>query len=218
MIRSIVTIWIIWLAVAAAYAQKSAPVAFEVASIKPVSQEDTYRLPADFYTYPGGRIKATNCTVKMLVREAYDVEMYQVTGGPPWTGDERYDVEAKPPSSSPSSHWIPASFKTPPNEEMRRMLQSLLADRFQLKLHRESKDESVYALVVAKGGPKLKDPKDKSTPPFVGFGRNGPVTAPATSLYFFGQNATMDVVALRLAQLLRRPVSNHTGISGNFDF
>jgi len=192
--------------------------AFDVVSVKALTIEQQRQLPIALNTYPGGRIRATNYTLRQLIHDAYGVEMHQILGGPAWLDDDRWVVEAKPPESSASSKWIPESPKAAPNPEMREMLQTLLADRFALKVHREAKTESVYALVVAKGGPKLKPPKDTTQAPFVGFGRTGPMTGEALSQTFNGQNATMDQLVYRLAQHLRRPVTNKTGIEGNFDF
>jgi uncharacterized protein (TIGR03435 family) len=207
----------ILLLAAASFAQTAAAPSFEVVSVKRATDNDV-REGIGLYTYPGGRIRATNYTLRQLLHDAYNLEMHQILGGPSWADTERFAVEAKPPESSPSSQWIPASFKTPPNPEMRLMLQSLLADRFELKVHRESKAESVYVLVIAKGGPKLTPAKDTTKQPFVSFGRTGPVTAEALSQTFNGQNATIDQLVARLAQHLRRPVVNRTGITGNFDF
>jgi len=205
-------------AVAAVWTAFGQTPAFEVASVKPCTPEQQRQFPIGIFTYPGGRIRATNYTLRMLIHDAYGVEMHQILGGLVWLDDDRWLVEAKPPESSASSKWTPASPRTPPTPEMRQMLQTLLAERFGLKVHRETKSESVYALVVAKGGPKLKPPKDTTKQPFVGFGRTGPVTAEALSQTFTGQNATMDQLAYRLAQHLGRPVTNKTGIEGNFDF
>jgi len=194
------------------------PPAFDVASVKPCDPDQQSRLGIGLFTYPGGRIRATNYTLRMLIHDAYDVEMYQVIGGPAWLDSERWIVEAKPPESTASSKWTPASPKSPPNPEMRLMLRTLLADRFGLRLRREARTEPVYALVAAKGGPKLKAPQDATKAPHVGFGRTGPVTAEALSQTFFGENATMDQLAERLAQHLRRPVRNQTGLEGHYDF
>jgi uncharacterized protein (TIGR03435 family) len=198
--------------------QNPTPPAFEVASIRPCTADQQGQLPIGLFTFAGGRIKATNYTLKLLIHDAYDIEMYRIVGGPSWLDSDRYNLEAKPPDSSPSAKWTPANFKTPPNPEMRQMLQALLAERFQLKVRRESRSESVYALVVAKGGPKLQEPKDASKQPFVSFGRTGPVTATALSSTMTGRNATMDLLVDRLAQTLRRPVLNRSGLRGNFDF
>jgi len=178
---------------------------FDVASVKPSTEQDRI---IGLFTYPGGRITATNYTLKMLIHEAYNIEVFRILGGPHWAGEDRYNIDAKPPSSSESSKWVPANIKTPPNPEMRQMLQALLAERFQLSVHTDTRKESVYALVVAKGGPKLKEPASTTVQPFVSFLPHG----------LSGQNATIDQLVERLARILGRPVLNHTGIQGNFDF
>jgi uncharacterized protein (TIGR03435 family) len=218
MTRPRVLVYLVALSQLAALAQAGSEPSFEVASVKPMTPEEESRQPIGLFTYPGGRIRATNYTLRMLIQDAFNIESYRILGGPSWADADRYVVEAKPPASSPTSKWIPENFKSPPNAEMRLMLQNLLADRFQLKMHRESRPGTVYSLLVAKGGPRLKAPKDPSARSSVSFGRNGPVTAEATSLTFIGQNATLDQLAVRLSEILRAPVSDQTVIGGNFDF
>jgi uncharacterized protein (TIGR03435 family) len=187
---------------------------FEVPSVKPVTPEEQSGQPVGLFTYPGGRIRATNYTLRMLIHDAYGVEMNQIVGGPTWIDSDRYVIEGKAPVSSPSGGWV-GKLKTPPNP-MRQMLQSLLAGRFELRLHRELKTESVYALVVARRS-KTEAPKD-ATPAAVRQFRPDRSTAEAISQTLIGQNTTMDQPAVRLSQHLRRPVLNRTGIHGNFDF
>lgn len=188
--------------------------AFEVASVKPSTDQDHI---VGLFTYPGGRIVATNYTLKMLIQDAYNLQDHQIQGGPHWAGDDRFNIEAKPPASSESSYWVPENFKTPPNPEMRQMLQALLTGRFGLKVHAETRKESVYVLTVAKGGPKLKPP-DTAEQPFVGFGRTGSPDREAVSQLLTGRNATVAMLASRLVDLLGRPVLEQTGLKGNFDF
>ena len=183
----------------------SPKVAFEVATVK-ASPLDGWRA-VGLFTYPGGRIHATTYTLKMLIHDAYDVEMYHIVGGPNWLDELRFDVEAKPPASSASAQWIPANFKSSPNPEMRQMLQGLLAERFQLKVHRETRNELVYALVKPKEH-QLKPPADAQSAGFVNSTQTG----------LSGKNATMDQLVERLGSVLKRTVRNETGIQGNFDF
>jgi len=178
--------------------------AFEVASVKP-APPDGGTMGIGLSTYPGGRIHATNYTLRQLIHDAYNLEMYLILGGPHWADDDRFDVEAKPPASSESSKWTPVNFKSPPNPEMRQML---LAERFQLKVHAETRKEPVYSLVVVKGGPQLKAPASTTAQPFVSFLPHG----------LSGKNATIDQLVERLGRALGRPVLNHTGVQGNFDF
>src|SRR5690349_10887546 len=114
----------------------SAQPAFEVASVKPTS-ETTRTI--GMYTYPGGRIKCERLTLQVLIEEAFDVQPFQVSGGPGWVREERYDIDARPPASSKASTLNASSIKLPPTAEQRLMLQSLLAERFALQFHRETK-------------------------------------------------------------------------------
>ena len=115
------------------------PPAFEVASVKPSPPPTPGRTaPANDPTL----FAAHNRTLKQLIQRAYDVEDYQVSGGPNWTDTDRFDVDAKPENSS-----SPA--------EMLLMLRTLLADRFQLTFHRETRPVELNVLTVAKGGPKF---------------------------------------------------------------
>jgi hypothetical protein len=101
---------------------------FEVASVKPYDINSGSHM--GIYTYPGGRVVAGYCTVKMLMECAFDVQPFQVSGGPEWINHIKYDINAIPPSSSPASKLNPPNPKVQPNEEQRQMLQSLLMDRF----------------------------------------------------------------------------------------
>jgi len=91
------------------------------------------------------------------------------------------------------------------------MLQSLLASRFQLKFHRETKDAAILVLVVTGKGPKLEPPKNRDDRPLVMVGFDGEVNGPRV-YYIAGQNATMPLLAQRLAQMLRRPVRDETSL------
>jgi uncharacterized protein (TIGR03435 family) len=187
---------------------------FEVASVKPSTPQERDMTLA---TYPGGRITVRNFTLKQLIEHAYGVERFQITGGPAWIDTDRYSIEAKPPASSESSRFSPASPKTPPPPEELRMLQALLAARFQLKLHRETKDAAILALVMTGKGPKLQPPKNRDDRPLVMSGLDGDING-SRLYYIAGQNATMPLLAQRLAQMLRKPVRDETSLAGNFDF
>ncbi len=153
--------------------QAPAPTSFEVASIKPSeAQPGMIRMGSA----PGGRYTASGVTVRMLIQQAYDLRDYQISGGPGWISSERYDIVAT------------AGVPNVTREQMRVLLQSLLAERFNLKVRRESKELPVYALVVGKNGPKLHKteiqpgsggdatPPDPSKPPDAGA---APVMKPA---------------------------------------
>lgn len=187
---------------------------FEVASVKPANPGD----PIDMIVSPGGRLTITNFTLQLLIRIAYGVEQFQISGGPVWVGQDRYSIVAKPPDSSQSSKFSPAKRTDPPPKEELLMLQALLADRFHLKLHRETKEGPVYALVVSSKGPKLQPAKNPDDRPVVGNGFNGNHDSPDVTYYISGQNVTMSILAAKLAAFVHRPVSDNTGLRGSFDF
>jgi uncharacterized protein (TIGR03435 family) len=94
---------------------------------------------------PGGGIVLTNVNLQTLVSMAYNIQSFQLSGGPPWLRSRRFDVAAKAPGAAAKSQtWD--------------MLQTLLADRFQLAIHRETRELPIFELVVAKGGPKRSSP------------------------------------------------------------
>jgi hypothetical protein len=118
---------------------------FAVASVKR-GAEWTLEVPMGIGPRPGGRLTTTNAPLTILIQRAYGVEAYQVVGGPAWINSDGYNIEAKPETNTDQKQmWL--------------MLQTLLADRFKLKLHRETRELPVYALTATKGGPKLPAPK-----------------------------------------------------------
>jgi uncharacterized protein (TIGR03435 family) len=118
---------------------------FEVASIKAANPSAPRggRLAAPPIDTRPGLLTARNASLKQLIRGAYTLENYQVSGGPEWIDSAGFDVEAK---STDGAN----------REQLLLMLRALLADRFKLRFHREKKELAVYALVVAKGGPKFQ--------------------------------------------------------------
>ena len=178
--------------------------AFEVASVKEATPRDRI---IGIYTYAGGRITASLYTLQMLIEEAFDVQPFQVSGGPHWMQVERYDLEAKPPQSSLSAKANPPYPKAPLNAEQRQMLVALLAERFQLKFHRETREGPVYLLVQSGKPLTLDKAKDPNAFPWAG-AANG----------IAGTNITMPQFATRLSGFLKRQVMDRTGLEGAFDF
>jgi uncharacterized protein (TIGR03435 family) len=113
---------------------------FEVAQVKP-SKPAAGRAWEQITAEPG-RLTASGVTLKQLIFDAYDMPYYRIFGGPSWLESEYYDLEAK--AGSPVDR-----------DQLKLMLRSLLADRFKLALHRETKELRAYVLTVAKNGPKL---------------------------------------------------------------
>lgn len=189
----------------------SALPAFEVASIRP---PDPKRGEVNgFYTYPGGRIAARGCTLQYLIMLAFDVQGFQISGGPGWMNDDGFDIQAKPPESSPAGKSNPALPKSPPSQDQRQMLQSLLIDRFQLKFHRVTKEGSVYLLTRGTKELKLQTPKDKNAFPWAG-GISGGWFGGGIR----GENISMPQLAARLSRFFEHPVLDQTGLQGSFDF
>src|SRR5580693_10251190 len=136
-------------------------VSLEVASVKPRIMPAGVKIvisklyPVAPFRISGTRVTVSGKAVTDLIRDAYDVKEFQVTGEPRKifpTGDP-YDIEARAPGND-----------APTVEQVRLMFQSLLADRFKLKVHRDSKQLSVYHLVIGKSGSKLK-PVPPDAPP-----------------------------------------------------
>ncbi len=170
---------------------------------------------------PGGRFTAKSVTAKMLIRIAYAIQDFQMAGGPSWIDSERYDIEAKPESSAVMP---PVGDGEALMEQQRLRIQALLADRFRLAIHRESKELPMYALVVAKGGPKVQPaaavpdslgppgPAGPKGPMFKGRGMRmgrGELTA---------QSAPMSQLAESLSVQIGRTVVDRTGLTGVYDF
>jgi len=189
------------------------PLTFEVASIKP-SGTDDHRFMIQIQ--PGGGLRASGTTVKMLLTQAYDVRDFQISGGPGWISTERYDIMAKAGDAAISSNpddprKMTDEQRRTVGEQMRERLRALLAERFQLTLHRETKEQSVYALVVAKGGPKLQQSEAKE-----GTGSKGMMRMGRGE--FSGQGVALQMLTQSLSSQLGRPVIDQTGLKGNFDF
>ena len=182
------------LAAASLFAQKT----FEVATIKPNAENDHRFM---FRILPGGGFSATGANLRMLITQAYNVKDFQLTGGPGWLATDRFDVNAK----------AEATTERASPETFRPMLQSLLAERFQLKFHKETKEMPVYALVAGKGPHKMKASETPAGDPQQrGMMRIGRGQA---SL----QGTNMAGLVQLLSQQLGRPVIDKTGIEGRFD-
>jgi uncharacterized protein (TIGR03435 family) len=187
-----------------------AQVRFEVASIKPWTSREV----GGIHVYPGGRIEFRGCTPHYLIEQAFNLQDFEVSSGPSWVQDDRYDIDAKPPAASRSSQYMPPYQKAPMLEEQRQMLQSLLADRFQFKYRREMRERPVYLLVKGNKPLKMTDSRDKGEFPWAGAVRGGQPFADGIQ----GRNESMEDLVRRLAGRLGRPVLDRTGITGSFDF
>jgi uncharacterized protein (TIGR03435 family) len=174
----------------ALYGQALPPL-FEVASVKltPISQFED----ASGITTRHGRLTAHNVTLKRCIMGAFSVGHNQVSGGPPWLDTDRFEIEAKAHQPIEDD----AVFMT--------MLQSLLADRFRLAVHHESKTLQAYVLDVAKPGPKLEKTD------------NGLGNTNSSRGRLDAQGITMDRLADTLSRQMDLPVVNRTGLTGVFN-
>ncbi len=123
-----------------AFAQQQSPQQFEVASVK-FNNSGSYNF--SIRIMPGSRLLASNASLGSLITEAWQVRDFQVSGGPTWLYSGRFDVDARGQGS------------LSPNQILQR-LQTLLEERFQLRIHWETRELPVYALLIAKNGPKLE--------------------------------------------------------------
>lgn len=191
------------------------PLTFEVASVKPSATDDRRVM---IQIQPGGGLRTSGTSLKMLLTFAYDVRDFQVSGGPGWINSDRYDIVAKAERSAGAETPLDDPRKMTDEQrktvgdQMRERLRALLADRFQVTLHRETKEQSVYALVVAKNGPKLQEAQAKE-----GTGPRGPMMRMGRG-ELSGQGVALDMLTRTLSSQLGRTVIDRTGLKGNFDF
>jgi uncharacterized protein (TIGR03435 family) len=143
-----------------------------------------------------GTSRWTNVPLKALIGEIYRMKDYQILGGPAWIDSDRWDIEGKAAGPATNSGMVP-------------MMQTLLADRFQLKFHRETRQLPVYRLTVAKGGPKLTaaHPQDADH-------RWGTTPGPGSLMM---KGATMQEFAYWLSVQLNQPVIESTALTGRYD-
>jgi uncharacterized protein (TIGR03435 family) len=185
---------IVWPALVFAATSIAQTATFDVASVKPSGTGATER---SLTQSPGARLTTSNATARMLIMLAYQVMPDQISGGPGWLESDGFDIEAKGADAKAT----PAQF--------RRMVQSLLADRFQLKVHRVTNDRSLYALVPAKNGPKLVEASGDDAETGVRIEGPGRIT---------GVKATMSMLASALSKTLRSRVVDQTDLKGAYTF
>jgi uncharacterized protein (TIGR03435 family) len=196
-----------------------AALSFEVASVRPNTSGDQRTM---IQMPPTGRYTATNIPVRLLLRQAYEVQEFQIVGGPDWLASDRFDIVAKAPDGT-----------TGP-EQMRLMLRALLADRFKLVARTETREMPIYSLVLAREdgrlGPKLSAAKVDCEARFNAVRRGGPppgFPAPGQQAEcgFMMGPGSMNVGGMPMSELARalspsvgRIVIDKTGLKGRYDF
>jgi uncharacterized protein (TIGR03435 family) len=168
---------------------------FEAASIHPATDDGDHDLDTD-----KGLFRTHNLTLKRLIATAWDIDAAQVLAGPNWLDSDTWDVTAR----------VPSEFAQQTREKVPPMLQNLLADRFQLVVHREPHQVSGYVLTVAKKGPKMEQAKGDE---------EGSNTA-SSDTYLTAKNLTMEAFARRLSRNrdIGKLVVDKTGLTGRFNF
>lgn len=168
---------------------------FEVVSIKPVAASDGRIMIG---MAPGGRFNANGTNVRFLIGMAYEVRDFQISGGPSWISDDRFQINAKADTEQ----------ERIPQEQFRKMLKHMLAERFGLKVHEEEKEGSVYHLVQSKSG--LKMPENKETDQRNRNFRMGRGQINANGI-------PMSEFVRMLSQMLGRQVIDKTGLTANYN-
>jgi uncharacterized protein (TIGR03435 family) len=192
---------------------------FEVASIKEDHSGTLNRL----FQSPGpGRFSTLNMPARDLIEYAYNIKPFQLSGGPGWTESQGYNIEAKAEDSlAPELEILPRDQRV---GQFRLMLRSLLSDRFKLILSHDTKELPMFALVVAKGGPKLTPtafvPPDPNGPKPTAPQPNGPRLQMRPGMIIGVAQSMSGLVDLlsREPDLGGRMVLDQTGIKGNYDF
>jgi bla regulator protein blaR1 len=201
--------------------------AFEVASIRPSPRAEPNRFGfptrSTFRIEPGGRITATQITLRDLVWRAYEVQPFQIDGGPAWVSEDRFDVAAKAEDGFAGS-----------SADIASMLRVLLTERFKLVVRTESKEMPVFALVVTRRDGRLGDQLRQSTIDCAAVrARRKPGVAPTDaaeracelSMRLSGPTMTMrfegetmnGIARLLTGPETQRVVVNKTGVAGTFD-
>jgi len=192
---------ILWASVALAQPR------FEVAAIRMTTAKELEAIrqsgrsslfPEQGISFTGDRVTVIGLNVATLIRAAYNLRAYQFSGGTGWIASDSYDISAKAEGPGPLNF-----------EQIRQMLQTFLADRFQLQFHREIKDGSAYALTIAKGGPKLTA---SLVPNYSTHVTSGP-----GEIAMVLSRATMDQLCSRLSTFTGRTVVDKTNLPGVFD-
>ena len=168
--------------------------AFEAASIKPAPPPVAGMMKVQMGGDPG-MVDYKNVSVKSVIARAYEMKEYQISG-PDWLDTERFDIVAKVAPNTPTG-------------QVHLMLQTLLAERFKLRVHREQKVMPVYAMVVGKSGLKIKPMEGEQE------GRLRMMMSPAGRK--MSGPATLNTLAGSLAQMLDRPVVDLTELKGTYE-
>jgi uncharacterized protein (TIGR03435 family) len=173
---------------------------FEVATVKP---SDPAKCCARNWSRIGRHFHTYNMNLKYVIQWAWNLQAKQVVGGPAWIDNQRFDIDGEIDGDG-----------IPNDHQWKAAMQKLLIDRFQLQVHHEKREMPAFALVIAKGGPKLK-PGDGNVRLHQTMGFGG---APGQTMYGFGVNASIgDFIGEMQRILMDRPIVDQTGLTGVYD-
>jgi uncharacterized protein (TIGR03435 family) len=188
---------------------------FDVASIKSSPPPSvTYTIggvaypPKSFHFTPGGGLQTTGSTLRDLIVTAYDVRPDQIQGVPPWAAVDRYDVTAKMTEGEGDPATLTDAERQKWAEGIRLRTRALLASRFNLAVHKETRELAIYELHVDKNGPKADALKESNATSGTSFLGN----------QMIGKGGDMRDVALTLGSVLQKTVVDKTGLRGKYDF
>jgi uncharacterized protein (TIGR03435 family) len=187
-----------------AFAQQTQRPSFEVASIK--AGDPNQRGPRGVGT-TGNQFMARNASLRLMIQVAYGLQDHQIVGGPNWIDSDFFNIDAKPTAAMPLPN---PNSRADFDRMINLMLQSLLEERFKLAVHRETRMEPIYELVVAKGGPKLKESAGPDANSRQGFFCRGKGIGPCTST-----NIGIGGLVGMLSQAVDRPVSRNFSPRGS---
>ena len=195
----IVLIVALLLSLAITTAAQNQPLAFEVASVK----EHVFDGRGGGFLgtrISGSLVTVSISTLKRLIQNAYQVQEYQVVGGPAWVNDNRpaYDITARAPAGL-----------TPTPDQARQMLQTLFAERFKLTLHHETREMQGYVLSIGKNGSKLKPTAGDSS---------GSRLAMGAVRSMHSTNMAISQLIATIRGEVNGPVEDQTGLEGRYDF
>jgi len=203
---------------------------FDVVSIKPNTSGTNMVM---MRVQAGGRFTATNVTLRNLITNAYRLQPFQLVGGPSWLASDHFDILAKAPDDAGDAFSFQQTGSEPSAGQL--MLRAMLADRFKLQAHTETRELPIYSLVLARADGKLGPKLTRSTTDCAALaaaarGRPGgppPMPAPGQPMVcgmrigpgnISAGGTPLAQVATSLANFVGRTVVDRTGLSGNFDF
>ncbi len=176
------------------------------------------------FKFSNAEFRATHATLPQIIRMAYGVLDFQITGGPDWLNREKYDVAAKFLNGmDDAKFWsLPQDEQNSRMDQRRLELQALLADRFKLVVHRETRQLPIYSLTIAANGPKLQkaspgDAYANGVKRRDGMPQGAGLWVPQSGV-ILGQGVSMRSLAAQLSRQLGRLIVDNTGLTENYDF